>query len=548
MKKFQLTSFLFSLVLLLLSCSSDSENPTPEPDTIAPTVSFTINGFSSGSGPIVVSDQIEININAQDAGGIAKVEAFIDNQKVGEDTTTPFNIVVDLSGYASKDLSAKSQNYTLRVVATDTSGNTSSQEQPITIVSETPLITINLPDGYINPDIIEFYIFASTMEGELLGVKKVDSNSSSVVIGTVKDVPENEKFMLTFAKLNPYGAKFSTIANLTSELLPEINLDQDKRFELQIENQLFQSTGFDANSGDILYIVGKYYIGNIDFQNNNVVQIDRYECVNCDYVASDHLYFSLRNADNPYKYLITDWEIDENFVLSPDDFTNQGLGERSVQIINEISQPINNIYFSLFGYFDESDFQNNYYHLIDSKGSGSLINDNLHYIFNDSFEKYSFEITLNGYYSYRNGIPTSTITPLDWILDYTITGRSLMINKNTTEDILGKVILGSQTVDENYIPYSWDLIFDSQNTNELNIPELPEEIKSWDFYEAFSTQPLHVGQVEIKRYENIIGFEDYILTVIANNKKATLISNKIESVFKNNDNNVHRTLDDWLID
>ena len=82
--------------------------------------------------------------------------------------------------------------------------------------------------------------------------------------------------------------------------------------------------------------------------------------------------------------------------------------------------------------------------------------------------------------------------------------------------------------------------------NGLKIPELPEEIKSWEFYEAFSTQPLQVDQVEIKKYENITGYDDYIRKVIANNKKAYLISNNIESIFIGSEN--HRSVENWLID
>ena len=72
-------NFLRSTILPLLavgifySCSSDSADPTPEPDTVAPTLDFTISGASSDSSPIVVGDQMEINISAEDAKGIDKV-------------------------------------------------------------------------------------------------------------------------------------------------------------------------------------------------------------------------------------------------------------------------------------------------------------------------------------------------------------------------------------------------------------------------------------------------------------------------------------------
>ncbi|WP_421806330.1 Ig-like domain-containing protein [Flagellimonas sp.] len=156
--EFKIASLIkFGLFVILLlggyACSSESEEPTPEPDVIAPTVNFAIAGANSspsGSTP-VFSNQITIEINAQDAGGVAKVEAFINDQKVGEDTTAPFQITVDLSGYTSKmPSSGKFQDYTLKIVATDTSGNQSSTEQVINIDNELPSISnVSLQNGAI---------------------------------------------------------------------------------------------------------------------------------------------------------------------------------------------------------------------------------------------------------------------------------------------------------------------------------------------------------------------------------------------------------------
>lgn len=156
--EFKITSPVkFGLFVFLLlgfyACSSESEEPAPEPDVIAPTVNFAIagaNSSSSGTTP-VFSNQITIEINAQDAGGVAKVEAFINDQKVGEDTTAPFQITIDLSGYASKmPSSGKFQDYTLKIVATDTSGNQSSTEQVINIDNELPSISnVSLQNGAI---------------------------------------------------------------------------------------------------------------------------------------------------------------------------------------------------------------------------------------------------------------------------------------------------------------------------------------------------------------------------------------------------------------
>lgn len=548
MKPYLPYQLLLIVLFALSSCSSDSEDPSPEPDTTAPTVSFSIAG-ASGSGPVIVSGQIEITINAQDSNGIAKVEAFIDDQKVGEDTTAPFNIIVDLSGYASKSSSAKSQNYTLSVIATDTSGNTTSKEQVITIISETELIKINLPDEYMNPNLIEFYVFASTMEGELLGFKKINQNDSSVTISTEREISENELFMLTFAKLNNFDvAQFTTITNLSTNLLPEINLAIDQRFELRSANQIFQATGFDSLSDFTLSVVGRPYIGNIDYTDYNTIQIDRYECTNCENASSDYIYLSLLDSDVPFKYLVTPWNIDENYIFSLGDFITEGLQNNTISIDNVLNQPIEFAYFRLQGYFDGVDFENNFYHLIDDKATSSLINDEIPYVFNNIFEKYTYEVTVNRYYTNRNTIPPSSITPLNWNINYSISERTISIEKNGTDDILGKIILGTRSDNENYIPYSWELIYDSQQTNQVKLPDFPEEIKSWQFYEDFSNQTLQVRQVEIKKYENLVDFDDYITKIIANNRRPFSISNEIESIFINNESSFHGTLDGWLVD
>ena len=124
--------------------------------------------------------------------------------------------------------------------------------------------------------------------------------------------------------------------------------------------------------------------------------------------------------------------------------------------------------------------ENNFYHHVDTGLTNSIMDNKITYHYNEIFQKYAFEITLDGYYTYRTSIPPSTITPLDWTLDYTYGDGKITVEKNSSGDILGKIKLGSQTVDEDYIPYSWELIFNSQQTDGIKIPELPEEIKSWD--------------------------------------------------------------------
>src|SRR5690606_9203746 len=123
----------FALCILSISCSKDEDEA---PDTIPPSVAFTIKGITQDlSQTPVIGNTIEIEISAQDAKGISKVEAFMNDVKVGEDNQPPFKITIDLTQYSKKltskgtALNKTQTQYTLKVSATDLSGNVASVER-----------------------------------------------------------------------------------------------------------------------------------------------------------------------------------------------------------------------------------------------------------------------------------------------------------------------------------------------------------------------------------------------------------------------------------
>lgn len=143
-----ITKYLKISVLLLsiifYSCSSDSKDINPLDSDITPPsleISFTGMPNINAGDVIVVSQQLEIKIKAEDANGIQKIDVFIDEQKVGEDTSAPFAITVDLSKFSSKTAKGNFQDYTLKIVATDNAGNISSKEQVINVDNEIPVIS-----------------------------------------------------------------------------------------------------------------------------------------------------------------------------------------------------------------------------------------------------------------------------------------------------------------------------------------------------------------------------------------------------------------------
>lgn len=140
MKNYWLTLLVFTLIV---SCSNESET-NEIADTVPPVISISIAGYSNENTNevIVVSNQIEVIINAEVPNEIGKIEAFLDNQKVGVDTSAPFSIVIDVSTYTSKTgKTADYKDYILKVEATDKAGNISSVEKTINIDNEIPSIS-----------------------------------------------------------------------------------------------------------------------------------------------------------------------------------------------------------------------------------------------------------------------------------------------------------------------------------------------------------------------------------------------------------------------
>src|SRR5690606_11065464 len=88
-----------------------------------------------------------IEISAQDAKVISKVEAFMNDVKVGEDNQPPFQITIDLTQYSKKltgkgtALNKTQTQYTLKISATDLAGNLTSIERDIIVDNELPTVT-----------------------------------------------------------------------------------------------------------------------------------------------------------------------------------------------------------------------------------------------------------------------------------------------------------------------------------------------------------------------------------------------------------------------
>ncbi|AEM71295.1 fibronectin type III domain-containing protein [Allomuricauda ruestringensis DSM 13258] len=716
-------------IITFLSCSSDSSDPAPDPDTVAPTVDFTIAGISdsSNSQTVVVSSQIQINIDAEDKSGIAKVEAFINGEKVGEDTTAPYQITIDVSGFASKVAStAKFQDYVLKVVVTDSSGNSASKEQIINIDNEIPVISnlsisenqiiggdfnevtfeieenqglesveiyinnqlyqeldtnsfsfnlqtseltdgantlkivardladnialfevpfisdntgpeisienlsddqiidgtitiapnladeyselfslsieideqallavenpenesyvfnslqfptgtgtfrivakdvllntteveipitilrrlleVNVPANYFDSN-LEVIIFLSKLDGSLLDEAVVSQDEQQIVFRTALDLEPEEKTMLTFALNSPSPgndfARFYSISDIDINILPIINLDYKPLLEHSY--QYYEASGFTTDDRHAVRAASTKYQGNLVWDDPNKFQFYKMDCSTCPAYEMENYYFIIRETDTqPYQYTWIPAPIDANTILDKQNFTTAGIEQRFVQAYNLPSSNYQ-LHLEILGYLNEEEFIGDYYHLMDENSISywEVGPNGIGYNYNDDFESYATKIKLRNYQPSTQGYQLTSFgaviesfTIPDWTVDWVETNRVITINKSGSGDILGKIELGIDNHgDENFVPYDWNIIFNSAETSSVKLPELPETIKSWDFYSDFVEKPLFIQQVDIKKYEGISDYDDYLQKVIKDNKSPHLASPRIESVFNRN--------------
>ena len=98
------------------------------------------------------------------------------------------------------------------------------------------------------------------------------------------------------------------------------------------------------------------------------------------------------------------------------------------------------------------------------------------------------------------------------------------------------------------VSYRWNLVFDSQEMDQVILPEIPEEIQSWGFYPLYENNNLKVQQVELRGYEGIIDYDAYLSSIIRESKFPYTVSPKMESKFKSLSQGYYYRAPNFLLD
>ena len=88
--------FLSIIMVLLFTISCEEDKPT-EQETTPPEVVIT---FPANNSEIIIGSEIEIIADANDSGGISKVEFYINGNKENTDYSTPYKYEWNVLGVA----------------------------------------------------------------------------------------------------------------------------------------------------------------------------------------------------------------------------------------------------------------------------------------------------------------------------------------------------------------------------------------------------------------------------------------------------------------
>ena len=411
------------------------------------------------------------------------------------------------------------------------------------------LLKISLEDETINPEYAKFYVFASDTNGELLDIKEATISSTELILNTATDIDLSTEFMVTFAGfLSGYkdSSYLSTLQNITRDNLKIINLKTPKR-EHVVSNQQYPVINNPADTGIDGY--GSNYNATY-YSDNDVMPFETRDVVNANITYSDKIYLkSLNYNNNVYGYMVLDAPLSEDFIVDYSQFTSDVVEQHSYNAPFETGDNEKSTMLNLYGYFNASDLENDSSHLLWNLGNVLQNNfdpiNGIRYKLNTQFSFYRYELQLEDYFTKRTGIPLEYYSYPDWSIDFTQNNNIIQLSSTGAEHTNGSVFI--ENYDQTNEIYRWNIVFNSQTTSTVILPQLPEELSSWNINDIYNANTLEVQQVELKRYEGISSYEDYLLNSIKPNLNSRKTSDNIESIFNNPNFNVHRDIEDLFL-
>lgn len=412
----------------------------------------------------------------------------------------------------------------LKIKAVDILGNANEVLLNVNVLRL--LFTLNIPEGYLSPNIsINHFLFASELDGNLIDMKEIIFETGVVKLYATGEFELGRDFTITFASLgrNGVASYLNSFSHINRQNLNEMTLVVPNRYSGS-SSSIVSVNGFSDSTQ--LFGYGRDYHFSSTQSGERQIQ---------SFVPSNHMaesgpiyIYGFNPLNNFYNYRLLDRPIPANLEINFSDLSVENLVEKELRTNPE--EFINSDrYFTLYGFRNQQDLDNDLYHNIWSYGYGQYIRSPFKYKLNTEFYEYAYELNIGNYREKGIGLPKDIIVVPNWSIDYTFENKIVSLTKSGTGHIVGSIYLeGGYDVSA---PYEWNVFFDSNKDGNIALPKIPIVLQNYPIYNHYQNNYLEVVSVGLRKYDNMETYESFLEQTLKGNKAFQKSCPPYQSIF-----------------
>ena len=443
-----------------------------------------------------------LKAEASDNQGITKVEFYLDEKMLGEDTEAPYALDFDTRPY-------KDGTYVLKVRAFDEAGNQQEATRTVEILNK--LIQVNVGENHLDSDWApeEGWVVIADTDGNTIAYEPL-TNNQSVVINRPEGV-EGDKISVVIIKNIFFGEgnkalivdQYDNVSPLTWNM-PGRDVEQEQIGTATVS--YIVPAGYEKHLESFWTGKSKFTGGFSQYRGNS--ENDEWETSDIEIQQEPAgMFVMIHDVDGnelPYFAFLDSIKVNDYYTLRKEDFQEMELWQTIAIPESEFSR------ISVYGKSKNGIRYNIYYDSNFIAGGGLSA-----YIHQPTFTDFSFSLDFDsdnkGYKVFSKEKP---------LAQYQFPEQDIEVTK-VALDRFSAIVDSEDPVTYSRVEYGnwydvngyqhiavWSIYTDSEDTLNVKQIALPEEIKS-KYPELEEHQPKY-SLTELKTYEDISSLQDYL--------------------------------------